>query len=48
MREIRRYNREMQGYSTGSTSNNGGGPTTKIDMDQDTEAAGCCSSCVVM
>jgi len=47
VREIRRYNREMQGYSTGSgTSNNG--PTTKMEVQDGEAEAGCCSKCVVM
>jgi GTPase KRas len=47
VREIRRYNREMQGYSTGSGTSNNGGPINKMEVsDNDTEA-GCCK-CVVM
>ncbi|TPX18933.1 uncharacterized protein E0L32_011411 [Thyridium curvatum] len=48
VREIRRYNREMQGYSTGSGVSNNGGPVNKMEVsDNDTEA-GCCSKCVIM
>ncbi|CAK7227003.1 RAS1 protein [Sporothrix curviconia] len=48
VREIRRYNREMQGYSTGSGTSNVGGPSNKIEVsDNDTEA-GCCSKCILM
>lgn len=48
VREIRRYNREMQGYSTGSGNSNVGGPSNKIEVsDNDTEA-GCCSKCILM
>jgi GTPase KRas protein len=49
VREIRRYNREMQGYSTGSGGNSGAmnGPSKPLDMDQGEKEAGCCK-CVVM
>lgn len=48
VREIRRYNREMQGYSTGSGVSNNGGPVNKMEVsDNDTEA-GCCSKCIIM
>jgi len=49
VREIRRYNREMQGYSTGSGGNSGmGGPPKPMEMDNGEREAGCCSRCVVM
>lgn len=49
VREIRRYNREMQGYSTGSGGNSGfNGPTKQLDMDGGEQEAGCCSKCVIM
>ena len=49
VREIRRYNREMQGYSTGSATNGGlNGPTGKLDMDNNESEAGCCSKCIIM
>lgn len=48
VREIRRYNREVQGYSTGSGNSNNGGPTNKIEVSEDDAQAGCCAKCVVM
>ena len=49
VREIRRYNREMQGYSTGSGSGGGlNGPPKQMDMDGGEQEAGCCSKCVIM
>ncbi|KAL1865433.1 hypothetical protein VTK73DRAFT_5247 [Phialemonium thermophilum] len=48
VREIRRYNREMQGYSTGSGTSNNGGPTNKLEVSDNDAEAGCCSKCVVM
>jgi GTPase KRas protein len=48
VREIRRYNREVQGYSTGSGGASGlHGPGKSFDMDHDRER-GCCGSCVIM
>lgn len=49
VREIRRYNREMQGYSTGSGGNSGvNGPAKTLDMDDGDKEIGCCSKCVIM
>ncbi|KAI1853956.1 hypothetical protein JX265_003721 [Neoarthrinium moseri] len=49
VREIRRYNREMQGYSTGSGGNGGGnGPAGKLEMNDGEQEAGCCSKCIIM
>lgn len=49
VREIRRFNREMQGYSAGSGGNGGAAPTNKMQVGEDGEAdAGCCSKCVVL
>ncbi|CAK7262442.1 RAS1 protein [Sporothrix epigloea] len=48
VREIRRYNREMQGYSTGSGTSNVGGPSNKIEMSDNDAEAGCCSKCILM
>jgi len=49
VREIRRYNREMQGYSTGSGGASGGnGPSKQMDMDGGDNEAGCCSKCLIM
>jgi GTPase KRas len=48
VREIRKYNREMQGYSTGSGISNGGGQISKMEVGDDDIQAGCCSKCVLM
>lgn len=48
VREIRRYNREMQGYSTGSGTSNVGGPSNKIEVSDNDSEAGCCSKCILM
>ena len=49
VREIRRFNREMQGYSGGSGGNGGAPPTNKMQVGEDGDAdAGCCSKCVVL
>ncbi|KAK6082621.1 Ras-like protein [Seiridium cupressi] len=49
VREIRRYNREMQGYSPGNGGNGGsGGPTGKMEMSEGESEAGCCSKCIIM
>jgi GTPase KRas protein len=49
VREIRRYNREMQGYSTGSGGTAGAnGPPKPMDMDNGEQEAGCCAKCVLM
>ncbi|KAI0161022.1 ras-domain-containing protein [Hypoxylon sp. FL1284] len=49
VREIRHYNRNMQGLSTGSGVNGGmGGPTAKMEMNDGESEAGCCSKCIVL
>lgn len=48
VREIRRYNREMQGYSTGSGTSNAGGPINKMEVNDNDADAGCCAKCVLM
>jgi GTPase KRas len=48
VREIRRYNREMQGYSHGSGTTNNGGPVNKMEVGEDSADAGCCSKCIIM
>ncbi|KAI2466256.1 ras-domain-containing protein [Annulohypoxylon bovei var. microspora] len=49
VREIRHYNRNMQGLSTNSGGNNGlSGPTNKFEMNEGESEAGCCSKCVVL
>lgn len=46
VREIRKYNRDMQGYSPSGLSN-GGGPIDKMEVGEDDTQAGCCK-CVLM
>ncbi|EHY53224.1 RAS1 protein [Exophiala dermatitidis] len=48
VREIRRYNREMAGYSAGAPQLGSHGPGQKLEMDHQAQSAGCCSRCVVM
>lgn len=49
VREIRKYNREMQGYSTGSGGVSGlNGPQKQLDMDGAEKSRGCCAKCVLM
>jgi len=49
VREIRRYNKEMAGYSAGGGGNSGnGGPAGKLEVDQGENSRGCCGSCVIM
>lgn len=49
VREIRRYNREMQGYSTGSGANGGfNGPSGKMEVSEGESEAGCCAKCIIM
>lgn len=49
VREIRRYNRDQAGYSTGSGGNGGaGGPIGKMDMNEGESEAGCCAKCVIL
>ncbi|KAI1775056.1 ras-domain-containing protein [Hypoxylon cercidicola] len=49
VREIRHYNRNMQGLSTSSGVNGGmNGPVHKMEMNEGESEAGCCSKCVVL
>ncbi len=48
VREIRRYNREMSGYSGIAPPLGAHGPGQKLEMDHQNDSAGCCSRCVVM
>lgn len=49
VREIRRYNREMQGYSTGSGGGSGGNGLPKpMDLDDGEKQRRCCGQCVIM
>lgn len=47
VREIRSYNREMQGYSTGSGATSGLNPPKPMDIE-DGEAEGGCCKCAIM
>jgi len=47
VREIRRYNREISGYSGGPQLGSHA-PGQKFEMDSQADNAGCCSRCVVM
>ncbi|KAI1093037.1 ras-domain-containing protein [Rostrohypoxylon terebratum] len=49
VREIRHYNRNMQGLSTNSGGNGGAnGPTNKFEMNEGESEAGCCAKCVIL
>ena len=48
VREIRRYNREISGYSGGPQLGSHGPGQQKFEMDNRSDGAGCCSRCVVM
>ena len=48
VREIRRYNKEMAGYTAGGSGNSGnGGPKTEFDTERGDKDRGCCN-CVIM
>lgn len=47
VREIRRYNKEMNSYG-GSGSTPGKGPTDVFEHDGGEKSRGCCGSCIVM
>lgn len=47
VREIRRYNKEMSGYSAGGGGASGGnGPQSKMEVSEGDARGGCC--CVIM
>lgn len=48
VREIRRYNKEMAGYTTGGGDRANGGPKQDMDVDGGEKDAGCCGKCVLM
>ena len=48
VREIRRYNREMQGYSGSGGGNGASGPSGKMEMSEGEKEAGCCAKCVIL
>lgn len=49
VREIRRYNKEMAGYTAGGGTGQGnGGPQGKLEVDGAERERGCCGGCLVM
>ncbi|CDM30820.1 hypothetical protein DTO013E5_533 [Penicillium roqueforti] len=48
VREIRRYNKEMSSYPSGSGAFGARAPEGKMDVAEPGESAGCCASCVIM
>lgn len=49
VREIRRYNKDMSSYPSGSGAFGGGASHGgKMDMSEPGDDTGCCSKCVVM
>ena len=47
VREIRRYNKEMSSYPSGSGAFGARAPEGKMDVSEPGESAGCCSKCVI-
>lgn len=48
VREIRRYNKEMSSYPSGSGAFGSRPPEGKMEVDDSGESAGCCSKCIIM
>lgn len=48
VREIRRYNKEMSSYPSGSGAFGARAPEGKMDVSEPGDSAGCCSKCVIM
>lgn len=48
VREIRRYNRQMAGYTDGAPPLGFQVPGQKMEMSDDSDRAGCCRGCIVM
>lgn len=48
VREIRRYNKEMSSYPSGSGAFGARAPEGKMDVSDPAENAGCCAKCVIM
>ncbi|KAJ9658063.1 RAS1 protein [Neophaeococcomyces mojaviensis] len=48
VREIRKYNREMSGYSSGPPPVGPKGAPKPFDTDDHDDGAGCCAKCTVM
>lgn len=48
VREIRRYNKEMSSYPSGSGAFGSRAPEGKMDVSEPGDNAGCCGKCIVM
>lgn len=50
VREIRRYNKEMSGYTAGGGGGASGnsGPSGKLEVSEAEKDRGCCGGCVIM
>lgn len=49
VREIRRFNKEMAGYTAGGASGaNNGGPQGKMEVSEGEKESGCCGGCIIM
>jgi len=48
VREIRRYNKEMAGYTAGGSNGGANGPQTKMDVGEGGEKSRGCCGCVIM
>jgi GTPase KRas len=48
VREIRRYNKEMSSYGSGTPALSSHASGQKLEMAERNRRAGCCSRCVVM
>lgn len=48
VREIRKYNKEMSSYPSGSAAFGTRAPEGKMDVNEPEESAGCCAKCIVM
>lgn len=48
VREIRRYNKEMSSYPSGSGAFGSRAHDGKMDVNEPDESAGCCGKCIVM
>lgn len=49
VREIRRYNKEMSGYTAGGGNGSGNsGPSGKMEVSEGEKDRGCCGGCVMM
>lgn len=48
VREIRRYNKEMSSYPSGSGAFGNRAPEGKMDVSEPGDGAGCCGKCIIM